>query len=60
MVPLKGGTQLPIFGLGTFLSEPGEVPNAVQHALSSEGYLMVDTASMCESSRVKRACRWPS
>jgi alcohol dehydrogenase (NADP+) len=42
---LNNGTHMPLVGLGTFLSKPGEVKQAVKHALSI-GYRHIDCAEI--------------
>ena len=44
-VTLNNGLKMPTFGLGTFLSAPGEVGDAVQWAVEA-GYIHIDTASL--------------
>lgn len=44
-VSLNNGINMPCFGLGTYLSEPGEVEKAVLYALET-GYRSVDTAKL--------------
>ncbi|KAI1710084.1 aldo/keto reductase family domain-containing protein [Ditylenchus destructor] len=45
---LNSGHEMPIFGLGTWLSKPGEVANAVKLALS-HGYRLLDCAYAYEN-----------
>merc|ERR1711892_180551 len=45
VLPLNNGLSVPIFGLGTFESKPGEVTAAVEAALK-EGYRHLDCASL--------------
>lgn len=50
-VSLHNGLQMPIFGLGVFLSKEGpEVENAVRFALDS-GYIHIDTAAIYGNER---------
>jgi diketogulonate reductase-like aldo/keto reductase len=42
---LRGGGQLPVFGLGTWLATAGEARAAVAEALR-QGYALIDTATM--------------
>lgn len=45
-ITLSNGVQMPLFGLGVFLSKEGsEVENAVKYALES-GYVHIDTAAI--------------
>ncbi|PLW11402.1 hypothetical protein PCANC_21713 [Puccinia coronata f. sp. avenae] len=45
MVTLSNGVKMPQIGLGTWLSKPNEVKNAVTHALKS-GYRHIDCAKV--------------
>jgi methylglyoxal/glyoxal reductase len=50
-VTLHNGLQMPIFGLGVFLSKEGpEVENAVRFALDA-GYIHIDTAAIYGNER---------
>ena len=42
-VTLNNGKTMPLFGLGTWKSKPGEVAKAVEHALKT-GYRHIDCA----------------
>jgi len=44
-VKLNNGAEIPIFGLGTWLSKPGEAGAAVKHALEN-GYNHIDCAQV--------------
>jgi len=44
-IKLNNGQEIPVLGLGTWLSEPGEVKLAVEHALKI-GYRHVDCAAI--------------
>ncbi|SGZ59016.1 CIC11C00000002943 [Sungouiella intermedia] len=44
-ITLNNGVVMPLFGLGTWQSQPNEVSRAVEHALRS-GYNHVDTAAI--------------
>ena len=58
-VQLNNGRQLPLLGLGTWRSPPGEVTKAVQHALAS-GYRHLDCAAAYgnEKVRLRHLCRF--
>lgn len=45
MITLSNGLKMPQIGLGTWLSKPNEVKNAVAHALKS-GYRHIDCAKV--------------
>jgi len=49
MVTLRDGHAIPTFGLGTYLSEKGEVGAAVKTAITDEGYILIDTARMYDN-----------
>lgn len=44
-VTLNSGASMPIFGLGTWLSEPSKVEDAVEEALKV-GYRHIDAAAL--------------
>ncbi|KII87648.1 hypothetical protein PLICRDRAFT_30262 [Plicaturopsis crispa FD-325 SS-3] len=44
LVKLNDGREMPMIGLGTYKSKPGEVATAVEHALKEGGYRHVDCA----------------
>ena len=44
-IPLNNGLQMPLLGLGTWKSKPGEVEAAVEHALKN-GYHHLDCAAV--------------
>ena len=48
---LNNGEEIPMLGLGTWLSEPGEVRVAVEHALK-QGYRHVDCAAIYFNEKV--------
>ena len=48
---LNNGVEIPVLGLGTWLSEPGEVKLAVEHALKI-GYKHVDCAAIYFNEKV--------
>ena len=51
VLKLNDGNLIPILGLGTWLSEPGEVRTAVEHALRA-GYTHVDCAAVYFNEKV--------
>lgn len=56
-VTLNNNVKMPRFGLGTYLSQPGEVEESVLYALEI-GYRSIDTATFYENERnVGRAIR---
>jgi len=44
-IVLRNGNKMPMFGLGTWLSDPENCVTAVKHALKN-GYKLIDTAAM--------------
>ena len=48
-VTLNNGVKMPVFGLGTWLSERGVVKNAVKCALRDSKYIHIDTAWIYEN-----------
>ena len=49
---LNNGVHIPVLGLGTWLSEPGEVKVAVEFALK-QGYKHVDCAAIYFNEKVQ-------
>ncbi|EAU89685.2 glycerol dehydrogenase [Coprinopsis cinerea okayama7 len=43
-IKLNDGREIPAIGLGTWQSQPGEVENAVAHAIKEAGYRHIDCA----------------
>ncbi|MCO5598822.1 hypothetical protein L7F22_052921 [Adiantum nelumboides] len=48
-IKLNDGNTIPAIGLGTWLSKPGEVKNAVIHAVKNSGYRHLDLAKIYQN-----------
>ena len=52
-ITLNDGVKIPVIGLGTWLSEPGEVKMATEVAIK-EGFIHVDCAAIYKNEKVVR------
>ena len=52
-ITLNDGVKIPVIGLGTWLSEPGEVKMATEVAIK-EGFRHVDCAAIYKNEKVVR------
>ncbi|KDQ14555.1 hypothetical protein BOTBODRAFT_345685 [Botryobasidium botryosum FD-172 SS1] len=50
-VTLNTGAEMPVVGLGTWKSAPGQVEAAVEYALKEAGYKHIDTATAYDNER---------
>ena len=56
-VKLNNGLEIPILGLGTWKSAPGEVSKAVEYALKEAGYRHIDCAMIYQNQDEVRLVR---